>query len=324
MSYYELLATGVIGSMRGTDRVRRAGIGGIVAGLVALTVAGAWVATQVSADDKPPFRVVTTFTVIQDIAQNVAGSAAVVESITKPGAEIHDYQPTPRDIVKAQSADLVLWNGMNLERWFEKFFETVKDVPSVVVTEGIEPLGIAEGPYSGKPNPHAWMSPANALIYVENIRKALAKYDPANAEIYAKNAAAYAAQIKALDAPLRSRLAAIPEPQRWLVTSEGAFSYLARDYGLKELYLWPINADEQGTPQQVRRVIDTVMGEMIPVVFSESTISDKAAKQVAKETGARYGGVLYVDSLSADDGPVPSYLKLLEVTVRTIAEGFGT
>ncbi len=324
MSYYELLATGVIGSMRGTDRVRRAGIGGVVAGLVALTVAGAWVATQVSADDKPPFRVVTTFTVIQDIAQNVAGSAAVVESITKPGAEIHDYQPTPRDIVKAQSADLVLWNGMNLERWFEKFFETVKDVPSVVVTEGIEPLGIAEGPYSGKPNPHAWMSPANALIYVENIRKALAKYDPANAEIYAKNAAAYAAQIKALDAPLRSRLAAIPEPQRWLVTSEGAFSYLARDYGLKELYLWPINADEQGTPQQVRRVIDTVMGEMIPVVFSESTISDKAAKQVAKETGARYGGVLYVDSLSADDGPVPSYLKLLEVTVRTIAEGFGT
>ena len=324
MSYYELLATGVIGSMRGTDRVRRAGIGGIVAGLVALTVAGAWVATQVSADDKPPFRVVTTFTVIQDIAQNVAGSAAVVESITKPGAEIHDYQPTPRDIVKAQSADLVLWNGMNLERWFEKFFETVKDVPSVVVTEGIEPLGIAEGPYSGKPNPHAWMSPANALIYVENIRKALAKYDPANAEIYAKNAATYAAQIKALDAPLRSRLAAIPEPQRWLVTSEGAFSYLARDYGLKELYLWPINADEQGTPQQVRRVIDTVMGEMIPVVFSESTISDKAAKQVAKETGARYGGVLYVDSLSADDGPVPSYLKLLEVTVRTIAEGFGT
>ena len=93
-----------------------------------------------------PFRVVTTFTVIQDIAQNVAGTAAIVESITKPGAEIHDYQPTPLDIVRAQSADLVLWNGFNLERWFEKFFENVKDVPSVVVTEGVEPMGIAEGP----------------------------------------------------------------------------------------------------------------------------------------------------------------------------------
>ena len=198
---------------------------------------------------KKPFRVVTTFTVIQDIAQNVAGSAAVVESITKPGAEIHDYQPTPLDIVRAQAADLVLWNGFNLERWFEKFFENVKDVPSVVVTEGIEPMGIAEGPYTGKPNPHAWMSPNNALIYVENIRKALVKYDPANADAYNKNAAAYAAQIKALDEPLRKRLAAIPEDQRWLVSSEGAFSYLTRDYNMHEAYLWPINADEQGTPQ---------------------------------------------------------------------------
>lgn len=270
------------------------------------------------------FRVVTTFTVIRDIAQNVAGDRAVVESITKPGAEIHDYQPTPQDIVRAQEADLVIWNGFNLERWFEKFFENVKEVPSVVVTEGVEPMGIAEGPYTGKPNPHAWMSPTNALVYVENIRRALAKHDPANAEAYGRNAAAYAARIKAIDEPLRRRLAGIPEAQRWLVTSEGAFSYLARDYKLKEAYLWPINADEQGTPRQVRKVIDLVREHKIPVVFSESTISDRAAKQVARETGARYGGVLYVDSLSADGGPVPTYLDLLRVTVETIAKGFGT
>ena len=225
--------------------------------------------------------------------------------------------------MRAQAADLVLWNGFNLERWFEKFFENVKDVPSVVVTEGIEPMGIAEGPYTGKPNPHAWMSPTNALIYVENIRKALVKHDPANAEAYNKNAAAYAAQIKALDEPLRKRLAAIPENQRWLVSSEGAFSYLTRDYKMREAYLWPINADEQGTPKQVRKVIDLVRKNKIPVVFSESTISDRAAKQVARETGARYGGVLYVDSLSAANGPVPTYLDLLKVTVETIAKGFG-
>jgi manganese/iron transport system substrate-binding protein len=276
-----------------------------------------------SAKPGQPLRVVTTFTVIQDMAQNVAGTAAIVESITKPGAEIHDYQPTPLDIVKAQSADLVLWNGLNLERWFERFFENVKDVPSAVLTEGIEPMGIGEGPYTGKPNPHAWMSPTNALIYVENIRKALVKHDPANADVYDRNAADYAAQIKAIDEPLRQRLAAIPERQRWLVTSEGAFSYLARDYGLRELYLWPINADEQGTPQQVRRVIDAVRKNAIPVVFSESTVSDKPARQVARETGATYGGVLYVDSLSDARGPVPSYLKLLEATVETIVKGFG-
>ena len=280
-------------------------------------------AMAAAARDKP-LRVVTTFTVIRDIAQNVAGDKAVVESITKPGAEIHDYQPTPGDIVKAQSADLVLWNGLNLERWFEKFFQNVEDVPSVVVSEGVEPMGIGEGAYKGMPNPHAWMSPSNALLYVENIRKALVAHDPANAETYNRNAAAYSERIKAIDKPLRERLAAIPQAQRWLVTSEGAFSYLARDYGLRELYLWPINADQQGTPQQVRRVIDEVRKNGVPVVFSESTVSDKPARQVAKETGARYGGVLYVDSLSEKGGPVPTYLDLLETTVATIAKGFGT
>ena len=272
---------------------------------------------------KEKLRVVTTFTIIQDIAQNVAGDAAVVESITKPGAEIHDYQPTPRDIVKAQHADLILWNGMNLERWFQRFFENIKQVHAALLTEGITPLPIHEGPYNGNPNPHAWMSPSNALIYIENIRKALVEHDPANTETYNRNAKAYAEKIAALDAPLRERLSRIPSAQRWLVTSEGAFSYLAKDYQLQEVYLWPINADEQGSPQQVRRVIDTVRANHIPVVFSESTISDKPAKQVAKETGAQYGGVLYVDSLSAADGPVPTYIDLLNVTVQTIAKGFN-
>ncbi|HHF5896023.1 TPA: metal ABC transporter substrate-binding protein [Haemophilus influenzae] len=269
------------------------------------------------------FKVVTTFTVIQDIAQNVAGDAATVESITKPGAEIHEYEPTPKDIVKAQSADLILWNGLNLERWFERFFQNVKDKPAVVVTEGIQPLSIYEGPYKDAPNPHAWMSPSNALIYIENIKNALVKYDPQNAAVYEKNAADYAQKIKQLDEPLRAKLAQIPEAQRWLVTSEGAFSYLAKDYNLKEGYLWPINAEQQGSPQQVRKVIDLVRKNNIPVVFSESTISAKPAQQVAKESDAKYGGVLYVDSLSAKDGPVPTYLDLLNVTVSTIVKGFG-
>lgn len=268
------------------------------------------------------FKVVTTFTVIQDIAQNVAGDAATVESITKPGAEIHEYEPTPKDIVKAQSADLILWNGLNLERWFERFFQNIKDKPAVVVTEGITPLSIYEGPYKDAPNPHAWMSPSNALIYVENIKNALVKYDPQNADTYQKNAAAYAEKIKQLDKPLREKLSLIPADQRWLVTSEGAFSYLAKDYDLKEGYLWPINAEQQGTPQQVRKLIDLVKKNHIPVVFSESTVSAKPAQQVAKESGAKYGGVLYVDSLSAADDPVPTYIDLLNVTVSTIVKGF--
>ncbi|MXS18035.1 metal ABC transporter substrate-binding protein [Pseudomonas oryzihabitans] len=270
-----------------------------------------------------PFKVVTTFTVIADMARNVAGDAAQVESITKPGAEIHNYQPTPGDLLKARDAQLVLWNGLNLELWFERFFSRMKDVPSAVVSQGVAPIAIAQGPYAGKPNPHAWMSPQAALVYVDNIRDALVQHDPANAETYRRNAEAYKMRITATLDPLRQQLQGIPEQRRWLVSSEGAFSYLARDLGLKELYLWPINADAQGTPQQVRRVIETVRAERIPAVFSESTVSAAPAEQVARESGARYGGVLYVDSLSAADGPVPTYLDLLRVTTETLVKGLA-
>lgn len=266
-------------------------------------------------------KVATTFTVIADMAQNVAGDAAEVVSITKPGAEIHNYTPTPRDIIRASDADLILWNGLNLELWFEKFFSRLKDTPAAILSEGVEPMSIGSGPYDGKPNPHAWMSFSDALTYVENIRKALAEVDPDNAAVYNANAAAYMAKIEAARGPIQAMIEAIPEERRWLVSSEGAFSYLARDLGLRELYLWPINADQQGTPQQVRNVIDTVRENEIPAVFSESTVSDKPAKQVARETGAAYGGVLYVDSLSQSDGPVPTYLDLLRVTASTIAKG---
>ncbi|MFP1644947.1 metal ABC transporter substrate-binding protein [Pontitalea aquivivens] len=266
-------------------------------------------------------KVVTTFTVIADMAQNVAGDAADVVSITRPGAEVHGYAPTPRDLVRAQDADLILWNGLGLERWFEPFFANLRDVPAAVVSQGVAPIAISGGDHDGNPNPHGWMALDAALIYVDNIRDALTRADPGNAGAYAANATAYKARIAQVIGPLRDAARALPEDRRWLVTSEGAFSYLARDFALREVFLWPINADAQGTPQQVRTVIDTVRAHAIPAVFSESTVSDKPARQVAHETGAAYGGVLYVDSLSTPDGPVPTYLDLLRVTAQTIVTG---
>ena len=267
-------------------------------------------------------KVVTTFTVIADMARNVAGDAADVVSITRPGAEIHGYQPTPRDLLAAQDADLILWNGLNLELWFEPFLASLgNDIPAVTLTDGIEPIAIGSGSYEGLTNPHAWMGLDNALAYVDAIAAALSAHDPADAATFAANAEAYKAQIRATIEPLREAVLAIPQERRWLVTCEGAFSYLARDFGMQELYLWPMNADQVGTPQQVRRVIDTVRENAIPVVFCESTVSNDPALQVARETGARFGGVLYVDSLSEADGPVPTYLDLLTVTARTVAEG---
>lgn len=266
-------------------------------------------------------KVVTTFTVLADMAANVAGDAADVVSITKPGAEIHGYEPTPQDIVRASDADLILWNGMNLELWFEQFLSNMKDVPSATLTDGIDPISISGGSYEGKPNPHAWMGLGNALIYIDNIVAAFSEQDPDNAEIYAANAKAYKEELRTTIEPLRAAIAEIPEENRWLVTCEGAFSYLARDFGMKELYLWPMNADQMGTPQQVRSVIDGVNDNNIPVVFCESTVNTAPAEQVARETGVAYGGVLYVDSLSEPEGPVPTYLDLLSVTSRTVADG---
>ena len=279
----------------------------------------ALVATGVFADDK--MKVVTTFTVLADMAMNVAGDAADVVSITKPGAEIHGYEPTPQDIVRASDADLILWNGMNLELWFEQFFSNMKDVPSAILTNGIIPISISAGSYEGKPNPHAWMGLNNALIYIDNIVLAFTNQDPENAVVYKANADVYKKELRATIEPLRAAIARIPEDRRWLVTCEGAFSYLARDFGMKELYLWPMNADQMGTPQQVRAVIDGVRDNGIPVVFCESTVNTSPAEQVARETGAAYGGVLYVDSLSGADGEVPTYLDLLRVTSQTIAIG---
>lgn len=277
-------------------------------------------ATGAQADQ---FKVVTTFTILADMVQNVAGDAAEVVSITKPGAEIHGYQPTPQDIVRASGADLILWNGMNLERWFEQFIANLGDMPSAVLSNGVDPVSIVEGDYEGLPNPHGWMGVDNAMVYVDNIRDALTEHDPDNAETYAANAETYKQQITDTVGPLRDRIKALPENRRWLVTCEGAFSYLTRDFDLKEAYLWPINADQTGTPQQVRRVIDTVRDNDIPAVFCESTVNQSPAQQVARETGARYGGMLYVDSLSAADGLVPTYLDLLRIDAETIANALA-
>lgn len=264
----------------------------------------------------------STFTIIADMVAEVGGDKVESVSLTKPGAEIHGYQPTPDDLIRASNADIMFQNGMNLEIWTEKLRAGLpKDIPVVTVSEGVQVQSITEDAYAGKPNPHAWMSPEQGLIYVENIRKALAAKDPANAEYYAKNAAAYSEKIKAVDAKLETALATLPENNRYLVTCEGAFSYLTTDYGLTEVYLWAINSESQGSPQQVAKVIDMVKEKQIPAVFCESTVEPRIQREVVEATGAKLGGVLYVDSLSPADGPASTYLAMLEHTADTIING---
>jgi manganese transport system substrate-binding protein len=265
--------------------------------------------------------ILTTFTVLADMAQNVAGDKAIIESITKPGAEIHGYQATPSDLVRGQKANLILENGLNLERWADRFYNSLPRVPHVTLSAGFDPVYIDEDAYKGKPNPHAWMSPKNALIYVENIRKALENLDPTNAATYNANALTYSDRIRAIDLKLKNAIAVIPIDKRYIVSCEGAFSYIARDYGLKEVYLWAVNAEQQATPKQIEKVINTVKANRIPAVFCESTVNNQAQLQVARASGAKFAGVFYVDSLSPSDGVAPTYLKLLEYNVNTLIAG---
>ncbi|GAA4973177.1 metal ABC transporter substrate-binding protein [Kineococcus glutinatus] len=274
-------------------------------------------AAEASPDPRPV--VLTTFTVLADMTRVVAGDHLRVESLTKPGAEVHGYEPTPGDLRRAAGADLVLDNGLGLEAWFAQFIADA-DVPHVVLSEGIEPLPVATGAAEGQANPHAWMSPVLGQRYVATIARALAELDPAHAADYARNAEAYRAELAAVHEETTARLQAVPAGRRVLVTCEGAFSYLARDAGLDEEYVWAVNAEQQATPRQVAAVIDAVEERDVPAAFCESTVSAKPMERVVEATGARFGGTLYVDSLSGPEGPVPTYLDLLRHDTRVIAD----
>lgn len=265
--------------------------------------------------------VLTTFTVLADMAREVAGEHLKVESITSPGEEIHDFHPSPDDIKRGVDADLILENGLGLERWFQKFTAN-SPAKRATLTEGIEPIAITEDAYAGKPNPHAWMSPKNALIYVDNLVKAFSELDPEHADDFAANGESYKSRITEISENMRKELATVPENQRALVTCEGAFSYLARDYGLTEHFLWAVNAEGALTPKRVADVKNYVEANKVAAVFCESTAEGKM-DAVVESTSAVYGGTLYVDSLTTSDGDAPTYLELLRYDTETISSGLS-
>ena len=268
--------------------------------------------------------VLTTFTVLADMARQVAGERLQVRSIVKPGAEIHGYEPTPSDLEKAADADLVVENGLGLELWADRFLRAAGNVPRLTLSEGMTPLLIEGDAYAGKPNPHAWMSPQRAMGYVDGLVAGFSQIDPEGAANYRRNGAQYKQQLQELDQELRTTLSELPPQQRLLVSCEGAFSYLAHDYGLEEAYLWPVNAESQVTPRRMAQLITKVKQRQVPAIFCESTVSAKAQREVAKASGARFGGTFYVDSLSGSDGPAASLLDLQRHNVNLIRRGLGS
>lgn len=299
-------------------RPRKVAVALAMVGGVVLSGCSAPDNTQLGSNHQPT--VLATFTVLADIARNIAGEHLRVESLTKQGAEIHEYEPTPSDVKKAQDADLILANGMGLEGWLSQFTASSK-AQTVTLSQGVEPISIADGQARGQQNPHAWMSPSNAEIYVDNTVRALTELDPQHAQDFETNAAQYKRELREIQKELQGSLADLPEGHKTLVTCEGAFNYLAQDAGLGEDYLWAVNSDAQVSARTTAEVIDRVKEKQVPAVFCESTVNDSAMRQVVSDTGASFGGALYVDSLSDEGGDVPTYLDLLRYDVRLIAEG---
>ncbi|MEV7528581.1 metal ABC transporter solute-binding protein, Zn/Mn family [Agrococcus sediminis] len=272
-------------------------------------------------DDGRPL-VLATFTVIADIAREVAGDAARVESLTRVGVEVHDYEPTPGDLVRTEGADLVVTNGMGIDDWLLTLVERA-DAPHVVLSDVVDPIPIETGHYAGNPNAHAWVSPAEGARYVEALRVAIGDLVPAERDAIDARAAAVTAALEAEGERLREGVERLPEQHRVLVTCEGAFSYLARDAGLAEASLWPVNAGGQGTPQSIAAVAGVVAETRVPTVFCESTTHPGTQQQIARNAGVRFDGGLHVDSLSEPDGPAPTYLALIAHDIDIILEGLG-
>lgn len=285
--------------------------------------------------------VLTSFSVLADMTEAVGGDLVDTRSITPLGAEVHEYSPTPGDLRQVAEADLIFFNGLGLETWYEQFLSH-SSAEVLILSESAETLPVtrlpgdaarsteaddAQAPGADEPselptNPHAWMSPAQAMVYVDNIEAALSELSPADAEQFTENARSYREQIQAVWDQADERLAPLQENgEVHLVTCEGAFSYLAEDLDLGEHYLWPLNAEEEGSPQQVEAQIRYVEEHQVPTIFCESTVNDSAQQQVAETTGATLSDPLHVDSITEADGPAPSYLELLEHDLDLIIEG---
>ena len=266
--------------------------------------------------------ILASFTVLADIIENVAKDEFVVKSITKPGVEVHGYQPTPSDLIKASKAFVFIDNGFGFELWAEKFVSNLQ-IKRVTISNRLEPIFISEDFYKDKPNPHAWISPKRGMIYVDVIVDYLSELKPSEAESFKNNGQIYKNKIAKIDKDFSLFINNLEKNNRYLVTCEGAFSYLTNDYGLKEAYLWPVNAESQITPKRMARTISLVKNKNIPSVFCESTVSNESQMVVARATGAKFGGDLFVDSISQDNKSANTYLKMLQHNLTLIKKGLN-
>ncbi|WP_314329453.1 metal ABC transporter substrate-binding protein [Abiotrophia defectiva] len=297
--------------------------------LVALLTVLFCLVPSVSAQDKK-LKVVATNSIIADITKNIAGDKIDLHSIVPVGQDPHEYEPLPDDIKKTTQADLIFYNGINLETggnaWFTKLVENAKRVENkdyFAVSEGVKVIHLEGEGETGKEDPHAWLNLENGVIYAKNIAKHLIEKDPSNKDFYQKNLDDYVAKLEALDKEAKTKFDAIPEEKKMIVTSEGCFKYFSKAYNVPSAYIWEINTEEEGTPDQIRNLVKKLKGSKVSALFVESSVDDRPMKTISSETGIPIYAKIFTDSVAEEGQEGDSYYSMMKYNLDKISEGLA-
>ncbi len=275
-------------------------------------------------------QVVTTYSIIYDIVKNIGGDLVEIHSLAPIGSNPHEYDPLPADVQKTTDADAVFYNGLNLEAgnaWFNKLMETAgkdgENAPVFLMSKGVDAKYLTTKGNEGEEDPHAWLNVKNGIIYAENARDGLIKVDPENEEIYKKNADEYIEKLEELHQKAIDEYNKIPRDKRILVTSEGAFKYFSEAYEFDAEYIWEINQENQGTPDQITRIVDIIKDKNIQALFLETSIDPRSMEAVSAETNVPIKGKIFTDSLAHPGEEGDTYISMMEWNIKTILEGLS-
>ena len=274
--------------------------------------------------------VVATNSIIADITKNIAGDKINLHSIVPVGQDPHEYEPLPEDVKKTSKADLIFYNGINLETggnaWFTKLVENAQKKENkdyYAVSEGVDVIYLEGQNEKGKEDPHAWLNLENGIIYAQNIAKRLIEKDPDNKATYEKNLKAYVEKLTALDKEAKEKFNNIPEEKKMIVTSEGCFKYFSKAYNVPSAYIWEINTEEEGTPDQIKSLVEKLRKTKVPSLFVESSVDDRPMKTVSKDTNIPIYAKIFTDSIADKGEDGDSYYSMMKYNLDKISEGLA-
>ncbi|MEK3862114.1 metal ABC transporter substrate-binding protein [Paenibacillus sp. FSL H7-0716] len=277
--------------------------------------------------DHDKLQIVATYSIIADMTENIVGEKAEVYSMVPIGTDPHMYDPLPKDTSKVSSADLVFYNGLNLETgkgWFQDLLDVTnkKDV-AFAVSDEVSPMYLTEKGKETQVDPHAWLDIQNSIKYVDIITKRVIEKDPDNKEFYLNNQSEYVKKLNELDQYAKEAVEKIPQEKRILVTSEGAFKYFSKAYGFKSAFIWEINTDSQGTPEQMKNIIKIIDENQVPALFLETSVNPKTMETIANETGVPIHSKIFTDSLAKKGEEGDTYIKMIKWNIDKVIEGLS-